>query len=79
VRSEVHATAAQASTKATYIADQAQPSCGSDSHGSASTGKPSSASSEAKFDSANRRYGTAVRKRRQYHACSSGVVVDSRK
>ena len=78
-RNETQAVAAQISTNAAYSVDHIQPSWGSVNRGSNSTGKPSSASSDAKFESANRRYGTTAWKRRQYHACSSGVVVDSRK
>jgi hypothetical protein len=47
--------------------------------GSIRKGKPSSASKEAKFDSANSRYGAAAWKRREYQAPTNGVVVASKK
>ena len=78
-RSDAQPVAAHTPTNTTYSADQPQPRAARSNHGSSRTGKPSSASSDAKFDSANSRYGTALRKRRQYQDCSSGVVVDSRK
>ena len=71
--------AAHSNANAPYAIDHAQPSSIRPNHGSSSTGNPSSASNDAKFDSANNRYGTAALNRRQYHDCSSGVVVDSRK
>src|SRR6478672_120994 len=76
---DIHAVPAQRSANAANRIDQPQPSWLRSNTGSNSTGKPSSASSEAKFESANRRYGTALRKRRQYQDCRSGVVVESRK
>src|SRR6185503_1235878 len=66
---ETHAVPAQSSAKAAKSADQPQPSCVRSNAGSNSSGKPSSASSEAKFESAKSRYGTAAWKRRQYQAC----------
>ena len=78
-RIDAHPVAAQTPANTTYSADQPQPSCARSNHGSSRIGKPSSASSDAKLDSANSRYGTALRKRRQYQDCNSGVVVDSRK
>ena len=48
-------------------------------HGSNSTGNPSNANNEAKFDNANNRYGTAALNRRQYQDCNNGVVVDNKK
>ena len=49
------AVPAHSSAKAPNRNDQAQPSVVRSKAGSNSTGKPSSASSEARFDSANRR------------------------
>src|SRR6185503_4293264 len=63
---DIHAVPAQRKAKPTNRNDQPQPSWPRSSAGSNSSGKPSSASSEAKFDRANRRYGTAAWKRRQY-------------
>src|SRR5438874_1370203 len=74
-----HAVPAHSSAKPAKRNDQPQPRLFRSKAGSKSSGKPSSASSEAKLERANSRYGTTVRKRRQYHACRSGVVVESRK
>jgi len=71
--------AAPRTAKAPYRKDQLQPIARRSNAGSSNSGKPSSASREAKFDSANSRYGTALLKRRQYHDCRSGVVVESKK
>src|SRR5262245_25298585 len=73
------AVSAHRPAKTTKTVDQPQPSCPRSKVGSKSRGKPKRASSEAKFESAKRRYGTALRKRRQYHDWSKGVVVESRK
>src|SRR5687767_649416 len=75
---ESQAVPAQRSAKAAKTNDQPQPSAFRSSAGSNSAGNPRSASSEARLERANRRYGTTVRKRRQYHAWRRGVVVDSR-
>jgi hypothetical protein len=47
--------------------------------GSTAIGYVSSASSEARLDSANRRYGTAPGRNCVTQACTSGPVVDSMK
>src|SRR3990167_5332370 len=73
------AVAPQSTTSTAYSADQPQPSCLRSKNGSNRSGKPISASSEAKLESANKRYGTALRNLPQYQAWSSGVVVESRK
>src|SRR5688500_3642180 len=52
---EAQAVAAQSNAKPANSNDHPQPSCGTSNAGSKSSGKPSSASSEAKFDSANSR------------------------
>src|SRR3954463_3028465 len=79
VVADMSATLAQRSANPAYRNDQPQPSCFKSNAGSKKSGKPSSASNDAKLESANRRYGTALSKRRQYPACSSGVVVERRK
>src|SRR5258706_16046084 len=76
---EVHAVPAHRSAKPAKSADQPQPSGVRQNAGSKSSGKPRSASSGAGFESAKSRYGTAAWNRRQYHACRSGVVLESRK
>src|SRR4051812_49021095 len=59
-RTEPHAVAAHRATRQANRPDQAHPSCGSVKYGSSNTGKPIRASSDAKFDNANRRYGTTL-------------------
>src|ERR1041384_3500653 len=76
---DIHAVPAQRSANTAKRSDQPQPSWLRSNSGSNSTGKPSSARSEAKLESANRGDGPAPRKRRQYQDCSGGVVVESRK
>src|SRR3954468_16900579 len=76
---DIHAVHVQRNAKPTNRNDQPQASCVRSNAGSKRGGKPSSESSEAKSDSASRRYGTASWKRRQYHICSSGGVVERRK
>src|SRR5688572_18741337 len=74
-----HAVPAQRSAKETNRNDQPHPRLFRSKVGSKRIGKPSKASSEARLESANSRYGTTLLNLRQYHACSSGVVVESRK
>src|SRR5690348_14938987 len=54
-RIERHAVDAHSATRTANRADQVQPSCGSVKYGSSRSGNPIRASSEAKFDRANRR------------------------
>ena len=69
----IHAVAgAEQRKRARTAIDQPQPALRVRSTARTAPDKPSSASSDAKFDSANRRYGTALGKRRQNHACTSG-------
>src|ERR671913_1357967 len=63
-----HAVTAHSTANPANRNDQPQPSVVRSNAGSNSTGKPSSASSDAKLESANNRYGTALWKRRQYQA-----------
>src|SRR5260370_40451625 len=65
---ESHAVPAQSSAKAANRNDHAQPRLVRSNAGSNSSGKPRSASSEAKFDSTQRREGSAVRKSLHVHA-----------
>ena len=65
-----HAVMPQSSANPANRNDQPQPSAVKSNAGSNSTGKPSSASSDARLESANSRYGTALWKRRQYQAWS---------
>jgi hypothetical protein len=74
-----HAVPAQRNANPAKTNDHAQPSVFRSNAGSNSAGKPRSARSEARLESAKSRYGTTLRKRRQYHAWRSGVVVDRRK
>src|ERR1035438_4457131 len=73
------AVTAQTTTKQAYAADQAEPCRRVGRLGSTSSGYVRSASMEAALESANRRYGRPPRLRREYQACSSGLVEESRK
>src|ERR1039457_7121738 len=73
------AVTAQMTTKQAYAADHAEPCSRVGRFGSTSSGYVRSASMDAAFESANRRYGRPPRWRREYQACSSGLVEESRK
>ena len=74
-----HADAAVNKANATYAPDQPYDCSRVVTHGSSAKGYPSSASIDARLESANNRYGLFPGKLRANHACTSGLVVDSRK